>query len=296
MKKWKIIFILWPLVSFSLYSDSQPFQKDNRDGTVTDIRTKLIWQKCSLGQKNNSECSGAPSDYEWEDAIKGCTNLSLAGKKWRLPTIEELDSFVLSDQESSGESTVFPNTEASYYWSSTKEADKKNISWYRDFSTGKSHFDSTSNLGFVRCVTGTYKPPTYTNNNDGTVTDQSTNLTWQKCSVGQKNDRKCSFPARVYDWEDAINACESLTLANKKWRLPSISELQTLVIKIDRKNPYIDSTFFPNTQPNYWTWDSVMCTNYAYFLRFPSGILDSDSRESKRYFVRCVTNSTNEGN
>jgi hypothetical protein len=64
--------------------------------------------------------------------------------------------------------------------------------------------------------------------------------------------------------------------------LPSISELQTLIIKIDGKNPYIDIVVFPHTQGNYWTWDTVMRTYYSYYITFPNGLLESDTRESKR--------------
>lgn len=284
------IIITWLLAFYSLYADPIPFSinKDNSDGTITDQRTKLVWQKCSIGQKNDGECSGNASDHEWEDAVKMCDSLKLSGKKWRLPTIEELTSLTLSENEYSTESVTFPNTPSSYYWSSTKEDGKKNVSWYRDFSGGKAGSDNNSNLAYVRCVTGNYRPPIYVDNKDGTVTDKSNNLTWQKCSMGQKNDRKCSFSPNSYEWDAAIDACNSLNLADKKWRLPTLGELQSLIIKIDRKNPYLNTTVFPNSQTKYWTSDTVMCTNSSYFLELPKGKVGYDSRDSRYYFVRCV--------
>lgn len=292
MKKIFLFILLCLSMIYSINADPPEFiiNKDNKDGTITDQSTKLIWQKCSIGQKNDSECSGDATDHEWEDAMKRCDSLKLSGKKWRLPTIEELISLSLSENDSSSESSTFPNSPLSYYWSSSPEDGKKNVYWYRDFS-GKIGNDNNSNLAYVRCVTGIYKPPVYVDNKDGTVLDKSTNLIWQKCTIGQKNDRKCSFTPAMYDWDGAIEACSNLTLADKKWRLPTVSELQSLIIKIDRKNPYINTTVFPNTQSEYWSSESVMCTNSSYTLQFPKGRLNSDSQDSKRYFVRCVVDT-----
>jgi hypothetical protein len=292
MKRKLLFSILFVSISLTLNSDPNPLviNKDNKDGTVTDLRTKLIWLKCSIGQKNPNNCTGNTSDFEWEDAVKECKNLTLGGKKWRLPTIEELETLVISDSDSSEDTSTFPNSQSSYYWSSSNEVDKKNFSYYKDFSTNQTGYDNNTNLAYVRCVTGTYKPPTYINNNDGTIKDPTTNLIWQKCSVGQKNDKRCSFSSFVYEWEDALSYCESLTLADKRWRVPSLSELQSLVIKIDRKNPYIDNAIFPNTKGNYWTSETVMCTDSSYYVHFPSGHLGSDSRNSRDYFLRSVAN------
>ncbi len=61
--------------------------------------------------------------------------------------------------------------------------------------------------------------PSYRDNGDGTVTDLSTGLMWQKTP-----DDKMTF-------EDAITGAESLNLAGyNDWRLPTIKELYSLIL------------------------------------------------------------------
>jgi hypothetical protein len=77
--------------------------RDNRNGTVTDKKTNLIWQRCTLLHNNDKECSYKESlkdlysgrEMWWQSAIHECNKLKLAGKKWRLPTIKELETLVI---------------------------------------------------------------------------------------------------------------------------------------------------------------------------------------------------------
>ena len=65
---------------------------DNGDGTVTDLRTKLMWQK-----------SGSLNIVTWGDArayVQQLNRLDFAGySDWRLPTLEELTSTMESSWE-----------------------------------------------------------------------------------------------------------------------------------------------------------------------------------------------------
>ena len=90
----------------------------------------LEWQKAT-----------APGTYTWQQAIDYCNNLSLGGKDdWRLPTIKELTTLVDSSIPYPGptiNTTFFPGTVASWYWSSTTYAGDTSIyAWYVDFSYG----------------------------------------------------------------------------------------------------------------------------------------------------------------
>ena len=38
---------------------------DNGNGTINDNNTGLMWQKCSVGQNNDSTCSGSAVTYNW---------------------------------------------------------------------------------------------------------------------------------------------------------------------------------------------------------------------------------------
>ncbi|QEP41956.1 DUF1566 domain-containing protein [Ectothiorhodospiraceae bacterium BW-2] len=82
--------------------------RDNGDGTVTDVVTKLMWQRCLVGQHwSGSGCRGEAGEFGWKDANnmgKGffggrsepwASAVKFAGHTdWRLPTIEELNSLV----------------------------------------------------------------------------------------------------------------------------------------------------------------------------------------------------------
>ena len=57
---------------------------DNEDGTISDINTKLMWEKFPLDTRK-----------VWDDAINLCENLNLGGySDWHLPIIDELRTLV----------------------------------------------------------------------------------------------------------------------------------------------------------------------------------------------------------
>jgi Protein of unknown function (DUF1566) len=88
---------------------AMPF-KDNGNGTVTDLKTGLIWQKEDGGKKS------------WDDSMSYCRGLSLAGHSdWHLPSEDELTS--LSNNAVSKveiREAYFPSMESwDDWWSST---------------------------------------------------------------------------------------------------------------------------------------------------------------------------------
>ncbi|MCK5674408.1 MAG: DUF1566 domain-containing protein, partial [Spirochaetales bacterium] len=65
------------------YQMNTPSYTDNRDGTITDNVTGLIWMK-DMGEKKS-----------FDDAFQYAENLELGGyKDWRVPTIKELYSLI----------------------------------------------------------------------------------------------------------------------------------------------------------------------------------------------------------
>jgi hypothetical protein len=93
--------------------------KDNRDGTVTDKKTGLMWQQDDDRKQRN-----------WSESQDYCGNLSLAGHKdWRLPSIQNLtDLFQVIGSDEQVQKKYFPrmitNVElypgiVAGYWSST---------------------------------------------------------------------------------------------------------------------------------------------------------------------------------
>jgi hypothetical protein len=68
---------------------------DNNNYTITDRRTKLVWQKCYNNLNLDSTCSGSTVSLNWTNALQYCKNLTLANRTWRLPSLNEL--FTLYD-------------------------------------------------------------------------------------------------------------------------------------------------------------------------------------------------------
>ena len=117
--------------------------KDNGDGTITDQRTGLMWQKDT-----------APGTYSWQDALEYCEKLDLAGHTdWRLPTICELLSIVDYGRCDPAIDLVF-GAVSSWYWSSSTDVSNPHRAWYVSFLHGLVLYGTKTCAGFVRAVRG----------------------------------------------------------------------------------------------------------------------------------------------
>ncbi|MCP5495272.1 MAG: DUF1566 domain-containing protein [Leptospiraceae bacterium] len=134
----------------------------------------------------------------------------------------------------------------------------------------------------------------YTDNNDGTIIDNNTKLIWQKCSYGQNNDSSCTGNASKLNLNDSMNYCKELNLIGRKWELPNVYELFTIV-NFGKSNPSIDTTFFPNI-PNNFSEINYFTKNYidfgdnnisSWIINFYYGNIGS-SMNGENY-VRCVS-------
>ena len=88
---------------------------DNKDGTVTDTSTGLMWEK-----------RDSADTYSWEGALEHANSITIAGyNDWRVPNINELLSIVDYDRYKPAINTeVFSSGNplriiGGYYWSST---------------------------------------------------------------------------------------------------------------------------------------------------------------------------------
>lgn len=115
---------------------------DNGDGTVTDSVANLRWQKCSMGQTQNATCTGAATTANWSGALQYCDSLNLGSfansSNWRLPNAGELRTII--DDSVTGpslNSTLFPNANNSWYWTS---------STYLFGATGAMQISSTNGI------------------------------------------------------------------------------------------------------------------------------------------------------
>ena len=153
-------------------------------------------------------------------------------------------------------------------------------------STGQTTSYQTGDDGTYQGTLKRY----YTDNGNGTVTDNVTGLIWQKCSRGQNNDSTCSGIASQTEWANAGNYCSSLTLATKTWRLPTLKELRGIV-DYGKANPTIDITVFPGTQSSvYWSSSTfAQETNNASYVHFYFGSVSYSSKSANLNYVRCAT-------
>ena len=137
---------------------------DNGDGTVTDTSTGLMWQQAT-----------SSSPKSWEEALPYCTTLNLGNHTdWRLPTIKELRS--LSDYTRYSptiNTTFFPDTLSSYYWSSTTDSFSKFGAWSLGLYNGDDSKDFKDDSHYVRAVRGGQAnsfPDLKANGQDGQIT------------------------------------------------------------------------------------------------------------------------------
>ncbi|MBI5543328.1 MAG: DUF1566 domain-containing protein [Deltaproteobacteria bacterium] len=110
-----------------------------------------------------------------------------------------------------------------------------------------------------------------------TVYDTVTKLTWQRAATSTKRN-----------WANSKSYCASLSLAGfaSGWRLPTVSELETLV---DRTTyyPAIDSTAFPGTSPAYFWSSSPDNDGSAWYVDFHDGV-SRMANQVMDYRARCV--------
>jgi hypothetical protein len=142
---------------------------------------------------------------------------------------------------------------------------------------------------------GTYqkgKPatlPRFTDNNDGTITDNATGLMWVKDPIDIGAPFYVAGSLVLMDWTTAIINCEALDYANHTdWRLPNLAELISIV-NYGNASPAIDQAFFPNTVSDYY-WSgttSAGWTAVAWVIHFVGGYALSDDK-SGSYYVRPV--------
>jgi len=226
---------------------------DNKDGTVTHVRTGLIWMRCTLGQTWNQatqRCENEAIEYTWSTAVK--LRASFAGQSdWRLPDIQELQSIIERDNtEPAIDSRVFPNTPLTWFWSSSPYVGNAGLAWAVNFGPGDVGYSDTDpdRSGSVRLVrgqsgVGVGQSSHFNVPADSVVTDRITGLMWARCSLGQFwQDDTCQGEAQRYTLNEAL--LQRSTLAGySDWRLPTASELATL-IDYSRESPAANDDLF----------------------------------------------------
>jgi hypothetical protein len=133
----------------------------------------------------------------------------------------------------------------------------------------------------------TINPPSYTDNENGTISDNVTGLMWQKTDGGEMI------------FENAATYCTTLNLGGyNDWRLPKGSELFG-INSFDKLNPALNTTFFVKTAAEYW-WTSETRADAAsnvWVVNAGGGIGAHPKTETisaggtKHFHVRAVRNT-----
>lgn len=126
---------------------------------VLDKKTGLIWQRCTEGTFG-AECEkGNSTLFSWDEALTHPQKINAGNgasdfNDWRLPNIRELSSLTeLQCQTPSINTSVFPNTPAALFWSSSPYSFYPHYSWFVDFSNGSfSYGERKLNTYHVRLV------------------------------------------------------------------------------------------------------------------------------------------------
>ncbi len=230
---------------------------DNGDGTVTDLVTGLTWSQAV----DETKVSLVQAHKIAEQMTLG------GYSDWRVPNIKELYSlmnfsgntgFNNGRDMTSIPSNAIPFINTDYFdfrfgntaggeryidaqWLSSTKYVSTTMNGSKtlfgvNFADGRiKGYGYSNNRGnrpekkfYARYVRGnTYGNNDFTNNNDGTITDQATGLMWMKGDSG-----------KGMNWKDALAYAQSTKMGGyDDWRLPNAKELQYIV----------DYTRSPNT-------------------------------------------------
>ena len=132
------------------------YQLLSNGSEVKDLKTGLIWQRCSLGQTwDGTTCTGTASQYTWQQ-VQAAKD---AGNGLTLPNIKELSSLAnRACYNPAINDTFFPNTpfdSSTYYgayWSSSPVAYYGGYAWYVYFNDGDDSVGYKNDSLFVRLV------------------------------------------------------------------------------------------------------------------------------------------------
>ena len=136
--------------------------KTNKDGVKNyndphDADNTYTWYDSNPA--TNGGNAGTPGNgTDTEDFIKALNDAHYGGySDWRLPTIKELAYIVNYSIPYPGptiDTGYFPNTQSSFYWSSTTYAYGTDYAWGVYFDYGYDGYGNKSNGYYVRAVRG----------------------------------------------------------------------------------------------------------------------------------------------
>jgi len=239
------------------HTGNAPSFTDNGNGTVTDNITGLVWQ-----QSPDTDGDGdidANDKLTYDEAVAGANTLNLGGyNDWRLPTIKELYSLIdFSGTDPSGyvgtdTSGMIPFIDTAYFDFAYGDTSAGERIIDAQYASSNLYVSNTANDGgstmfgvnfadgrikgygltlfgsdktfFVIYVRGntSYGQNNFTDNGDGTITDNPSGLMWSQNDSGMG-----------LNWEEGLAWVQTknteIYLGYSDWRMPNAKELQSLV-------------------------------------------------------------------
>ena len=260
------------------YNINVPSYINNGNSTITDNITGLMWQQADGGEMTI------------ENAIIYADNLVLGGfSDWRLPTPIESFSILNHQNNNPAMSNIFTASAAEYWWTNKFQVGDATKVWSTNAGGGIGNHSKLETISaggvkkfHAKAVRDVTTPTTisnhFTDNGNGTITDNLTQLVWQKVSN-----------PNLFTWENALVYAEGLNLATASdWRLPNIKELQSLNDETV-SNPSVNTTFFPTIGVhNYWSSTSLPNqTTKAWYWSTTFGVTTYDTKTNTNFII-CV--------
>ena len=235
---------------------------------VVDNLTHFKWQKVA-----------SKSAMTWSQAETYCVQSTYANSGvvdlWRLPTPLELLTIVDSDRKNLALADIF-ETSGGTFWA-TEDAKNGSNAW-RLGTNGELTSVEKSETGYVICIYQhkfENQESSFTPNDDGTVTDNTSGLIWQNIYSSSQS------------WQGALEYCENLTsTGHYDWRLPNRNELASLIDF--EKTDGVASRFQGLTAEVFWTsTSSINAADKAWTVDFANGSIN-EANKSDPKFVLCV--------
>ncbi len=271
---------------------------------VRDNVTGVIWEVKTADNRDSTYTWGSRTSLVTAtntEALCGITN-------WRVPSVNELFSIVnYNNYNPSIDSDYFPNTAIGSFWSEQKVVSNPSNAWPVFFSDGSNISNSSKfNSRRVRLVSADTVAVSYTNNNNGTITDNTTGLMWKTCDQGQAwdnnntaanlTDDNCTADSNATDnylWTAALTEAQNHTFAGyDDWRLPNVKELTSIADYT--LSPSINPVFPNANTGNFWSStlyaDASGNTNAAWRVAFINGFISNIIRtvDSRVRLVRTA--------
>lgn len=126
----------------------------NRDGTVTDLTTQLVWKQCAEGLSGVGCAVGEALLFKWKRAIRQSQEAIFAGcSDWRLPDRIELSSLLQPRCYGLDLDAVnFPNTPPERFWSATPSPYYAGSAWMQHFGNSAVSYGAVYDSAYVRLV------------------------------------------------------------------------------------------------------------------------------------------------